>query len=82
MLQWKHCLVISILVALITVCIFIVNYGKIINSDSDEYDRLEDDILYKYRLHLENSNARPIRLMSQRKNLLDDICKKYDDPFR
>ena len=80
--QWKHCIVISILSAVIIVCVFIVNYVDVIKSDFEEYDSLENDILYKYRLHLENSNARPIRLMSQRKNLLDDLCKKYEDPFR
>jgi len=59
-----------------------VKYVDVIQDDIDDYDSLENDILYKYRIHLENSNNRPIRLMSQRKNLLDDICKKYEDPFR
>ena len=82
MLQHKHCLGLSILVVVIIVCVSIFNYVAEINSEIDEYDSLENDILYKYRLHLENSNARPIKLMSQRKNLLDEICEKYKDPFR
>ena len=82
MLQHKHCLGLSILVVVIIVCVFFVNYVAEINSEIDKYDSLENDILYKYRLHLENSNARPIKLMSQRKNLLEEICEKYEDPFR
>ena len=82
MLQHKHCLGLCILIAVIIVCVFIVNYVDDIKSEIDEYDSLENDVLYKYRLHLENSNARPIKLMSQRKNLLDEICEKYEDPFR
>ena len=82
MLHWKHCLVIAILTALIVVCVFLVKYDNIIKSDIDENENLENDILYKYRHHLENSNARPIKYMSQRKDLLDSLCKKYEDPFR
>ena len=82
MLQLKHCLFLSLLLTVIIVCVFVVKYVDDIEDDIDEYDSLENDILYKYRIHLENSNNRPIRLMSQRKNLLDDICKKYEDPFR
>ena len=82
MLQLKHCVFLSLLLTVIIVCVFIVKYVDDIKDDIDEYDSLENDILYKYRIHLENSNNRPIRLMSQRKSLLDDICKKYEDPFR
>ena len=82
MLQSKHCLFLSLLITVIIVCVLIVKYVDFIQDDISDYDSLENDVLYKYRIHLENSNNRPIRLMSQRKNLLDDICKKYEDPFR
>ena len=66
-----------------TILIFVTVRGKEVVKEevSFEFD-LESDFSYKYFDLMEKERMRDLSTFESRKNLLDEVCKKYKDPFR
>jgi len=68
---------------LIFICGFLIKLADHTKSrDAIHKEELENDILFKYYHLLENDRARTLNTFRKRKQLIEETCNRYSDPFR